>query len=179
MKTLLHKLLCLLHIKNKKITLQKALDDNLVLISIIYPKMNPFLPTITHINDYINEIKIIFGKLEYERHNKNWVNLISYTRTITDKQEYIWKESREVYNFKKNTYIIKNYTGREKIFTTTTKKEALNFLNQLIKTNKEFLKTYLDNPHNQDYYKTIKYIKNKIFKLIMKINGFHVQTSYY
>lgn len=136
--------------------------------------MNPIVPTIININDYINEIKIIFGKLEYEQSNRDWIHFVSYEPTITRKQEYIWAEPRKQQNLKKNTYIIKNYSPWDKIFTTTTKKEALNFLNQLTKTNKEFLKAYLDNPHNQNDYNKVKYVKNKIFKLIMKINGLHV-----
>lgn len=162
MKNILNKFLNLLHI-NKKITLQKAIDDNLTIITIIYPQTINNLPTIYQITDFVNKIEVHFYKIK----------LHDFFVTLTD-QEDETKPSKVLFYSKKD---FKKFTSikSENIFVTTTKKEALNFINKLLNPYKEYLKIYLNKPQNNDYYDLVKQIKHKIYEITMKIYGIHVQ----
>ena len=169
MKNILNKLLNLLHI-NKKITLQQAIDDNLTVITIIYPQPLNDIPTIRQIGHFVYEIEIQFYKIrqinDYFAILVDQENKIKFPALLCHTEKY----------FKKCTSITtKDFT--KEIFITTTKKEALNFINELLKTYKEYLKIYLNKPQNNDYYDLIKQIKYKIHEITMKIYGLHVQKS--
>jgi hypothetical protein len=169
MKNILNKFLNLFHI-NKKITLQQAIDDNLTVITIIYPQPLNDIPTIRQIGHFVYQIDVKFYQIKH---------LNGYFAVLIDpkeKSQIITLMGYSEKHFKKYTSITtKDYT--KNIFITTTKKEAVNFINELLKTYKEYLKIYLNKPQNNNYYNSVKQIKHKIYEITMKIYGLHVQTS--
>lgn len=176
MKNLLNKFLNLLHI-NEKITLQKAIDDNLTIITIDFPQLlnTKEKLTIYQINSLLNNIKVYFSRFEimtksnafimmnmYPTHN---LQTIPIQKIIPYEQKDYKKCSSTMVDFFSKTY-----------FVTTNKKEAQKFIKQLFNTYKKNLKTYLNDPNNQNhYYDIIENIKQNMNIIIMKIYGLHVQ----